>query len=216
MQAAGFPEEKCMEFPFWVSYVKLNLTDGNKMKACALNILLTSGENEGFWNVEGQRQVLRWKPEGASEKGGEIERRLQCFWLTARTLLQAACWFLRIAPPFIHTPFRSRGRRNVHPWCRPKGSEELSHTGHAVFCCCSVAQSRSAPCDPIEVECQAPVSSAMSRYLPRFMSIESVMIESVMLFNHLILRHLLLLPSTFPSIRVFSTELALHIRWPKN
>jgi len=36
-----------------------------------------------------------------------------------------------------------------------------------------------------------------------------------MLFNHLTLCHLLLLPSTFPSIRVFSSELALYIRWPK-
>ena len=41
-------------------------------------------------------------------------------------------------------------------------------------------------------------------------------IESVILFNHLILcRPLLLLPSIFPSIRVFSNESALHIRWPK-
>ena len=41
-------------------------------------------------------------------------------------------------------------------------------------------------------------------------------IESVMLSNHLILRcPLLLLPSIFPSIRVFSNESALHIRWPK-
>ena len=41
-------------------------------------------------------------------------------------------------------------------------------------------------------------------------------IESVMPFNHLILHcPLLLLPSVFPSIRVFSNELALHIRWPK-
>ena len=41
-------------------------------------------------------------------------------------------------------------------------------------------------------------------------------IESVMPSNHLILCHsLLLLPSIFPSIRVFSNELALHIRWPK-
>ena len=41
-------------------------------------------------------------------------------------------------------------------------------------------------------------------------------IESVMPSNHLILcRPLLLLPSIFPSIRVFSSESALHIRWPK-
>ena len=42
-------------------------------------------------------------------------------------------------------------------------------------------------------------------------------IESMMLSNHLILCHpLLLLPSIFPSIRVFSSELTLCIRWPKN
>ena len=41
-------------------------------------------------------------------------------------------------------------------------------------------------------------------------------IESVMPFNHLILyRPLLLLPSIFPSIRVFSNESALCVRWPK-
>ena len=41
-------------------------------------------------------------------------------------------------------------------------------------------------------------------------------IESVMPSNHLILCHpFLLLPSIFPSIRVFSNESALHIRWPK-
>ena len=41
-------------------------------------------------------------------------------------------------------------------------------------------------------------------------------IESVMPSNHLILCHpYLLLPSIFPSTRVFSNELALHIRWPK-
>ena len=40
-------------------------------------------------------------------------------------------------------------------------------------------------------------------------------IELVMPSNHLILCHPLLLPSIFPSIRVFSNELALHIRWPK-
>ena len=41
-------------------------------------------------------------------------------------------------------------------------------------------------------------------------------IESVMPFNHLILCHpILLLPSIFPSIRIFSSESALHIGWPK-
>ena len=41
-------------------------------------------------------------------------------------------------------------------------------------------------------------------------------IESVMPSNHLVLSHpLLLVPSIFPSIRVFPNELAVHIRWPK-
>ena len=45
---------------------------------------------------------------------------------------------------------------------------------------------------------------------------ESLSIELVMPSNHLIFCHpLLLLPSFFPRIRVFSSELALHIRWPK-
>ena len=42
-----------------------------------------------------------------------------------------------------------------------------------------------------------------------------VSIELVMPSNHLILCHPLLLPSIFPSIRVFSNKSALHIRWPK-
>ena len=58
---------------------------------------------------------------------------------------------------------------------------------------------------------QASLSVSISRGLLRLTSIESVMPS-----NHLILcRPLLLLPSVFPSIRVFSNESALHIRWPK-
>ena len=58
---------------------------------------------------------------------------------------------------------------------------------------------------------QASLSITNSRSLPKPMSIESVMPSS-----HLILCHpLLLLPSIFPSIRIFSNESALHIRWPK-
>ena len=49
---------------------------------------------------------------------------------------------------------------------------------------------------------------------PRLLKFKSI--ESVMSSNHLILCHpLLLLPSIFPSIRVFYNESALHIRWPK-
>ena len=58
---------------------------------------------------------------------------------------------------------------------------------------------------------QASLSFTISRSLPDFISI-ALMMPS----NHLILCHpLLLLPSIFPSIRVFSNESALRIRWPK-
>ena len=57
---------------------------------------------------------------------------------------------------------------------------------------------------------QAFLSITNSWSLPKLMSIELVMPS-----NHLILCHPLLLPSIFPSIRVFSSESVLRIRWPK-
>ena len=58
---------------------------------------------------------------------------------------------------------------------------------------------------------QAPLSITNSRSLLKLVSTELVKPS-----NHLILCHpLLLLPSIFPSIRVFSNELALRMRWPK-
>ena len=66
-------------------------------------------------------------------------------------------------------------------------------------------------CNPWTEARQASLSFTISRSLLKLMSIESVMPR-----NHLILWWpLLLLPSIFPSIRVFSDELALGIRWPK-
>ena len=57
---------------------------------------------------------------------------------------------------------------------------------------------------------QASLSFTISQSLLKFMSVELVMPS-----NHLILcRHLLLLPSIFPSIRVFSNKSVLRIRWP--
>ena len=65
-------------------------------------------------------------------------------------------------------------------------------------------------CDPIGY---TPGSSVL-HCLPEFAQFMSI--ELVMLSNHFILCHpLLLLPSIFPSIRVFSNESALCIRWPK-
>ena len=57
---------------------------------------------------------------------------------------------------------------------------------------------------------QASLPITSSRTLLKLMSIEAVMSS-----DHLVLCHLLLPPSIFPSIRVFSNESALHIRWPK-
>ena len=63
---------------------------------------------------------------------------------------------------------------------------------------------------PWTIALQASLSITNSRSLPKPMSIESVMPS-----NHLILCHpLFLLPSILPSIRVFSKESALRIRWP--
>ena len=63
---------------------------------------------------------------------------------------------------------------------------------------------------PWTIACQASLSLTISRSLPKFMSIELVMPS-----NHLILCCPLLPLSIFPSIRVFSSESALHIKWPK-
>ena len=66
------------------------------------------------------------------------------------------------------------------------------------------------PCGLQHAQCQS-LSITNSQSLLKLMSIESVMLS-----NHFFLCHsLLLLPSIFPSIRVFSRESVLHIRWPK-
>ena len=73
----------------------------------------------------------------------------------------------------------------------------------------SVVSDSLQPHEPQHARPPCPITN--SRSPPKPMSIESVMPS-----NHLILRRpLLLLPSIFPSTRVFSNESALHIRWPK-
>ena len=75
----------------------------------------------------------------------------------------------------------------------------------------SVTQSCPTLCDPMNHSMPGlPVHHQLLELL------KLISIESVIPSNHLILcRPLLLLPSIFPSIRVFSNESALHIRWPK-
>ena len=75
----------------------------------------------------------------------------------------------------------------------------------------SVAHSCLTLCNSMTAARQASLSITNTHSLPQL-----IFIESVTPSNHLILCHpLLLLPSIFPSIRVFSNESALCIRWPK-
>ena len=65
-------------------------------------------------------------------------------------------------------------------------------------------------CDP--VDCSTP-GFPVHHHLPDLLKIMSI--KSVMPSNHLVLCHPLLLPSIFPSIRVFTNESSLCINWPK-
>ena len=88
-------------------------------------------------------------------------------------------------------------RASVHPFSQFSSVQSLSHV--RLFAA------------PWTAARQASLSTTNSWSLPKLMSVESMMPS-----NHLILCHpLLLLPSMFPSIKVFSNESALCIRWPK-
>ena len=81
---------------------------------------------------------------------------------------------------------------------------------HCIYCS-SFTQSCPIFATPWTAAHQASLSFTISQSLLKLMSIKSVMPS-----NYLVLcPPLLLLPSIFPSIRVFSIESAIHIRWPK-
>ena len=75
---------------------------------------------------------------------------------------------------------------------------------------CCHAKSWPTLCDPVDCS-MAPLSFTISQSLLRFMYTDSVMLSSHLIFCH----PLLFLPSIFPSIRVFSNELALRTKKPK-
>ena len=90
-------------------------------------------------------------------------------------------------------------------------SQYTEISNHHGICCCSVAKSSPTLCD--SMDWSTPDSSVLHCFL-EFAQIH--VIESVRLSDRFILCcPLLLLPSVFPSIRVFSNEWALLIRWPK-
>ena len=76
--------------------------------------------------------------------------------------------------------------------------------------CCSVAQSCMTLCHPMDCRTQTSLYFTISQSLLKLMCIQSVMPS-----NCRPLSSSSLLPSIFPSIRVFSNEQVLHIRWPK-
>ena len=78
-------------------------------------------------------------------------------------------------------------------------------------CCCSIVKSCLTFCSPWIVAHQAPLPSSISQSLLKFMSTEIVMLSNYLIFCC----PLLLLPSIFPSIRVFSNESTLCIKYPK-
>ena len=81
-----------------------------------------------------------------------------------------------------------------------------------VICCCSVTQSGPTVCDPMDY---STPSFAVLHTIGQSL-LKPMYIKLVMPSNHLILcRSLLILPSIFPSIRVFPNESALSIMWPK-
>ena len=89
-----------------------------------------------------------------------------------------------------------------------QGSGGGASAGHSVQSSHSVVSNSATPWTAAH---QASLSITNSQNLLKLMSVESVMLS-----NHLILCHPLLLPpSIFPSIRVFSNESVLCIRWPK-
>ena len=77
--------------------------------------------------------------------------------------------------------------------------------------CCSVAQSCQTFCDPMDC---STLGFPVLHYLPEFAQTHLHQIDDALQPSHLC-RPLLLPPSIFPSIRVFSNESALHIRWPE-
>ena len=88
---------------------------------------------------------------------------------------------------------------------------EIGFSSQLSFQFSSVAQSCPTLCHPMIAARQASLSITNSQSSLRFMFIESVMLSS-----HLIpSRPLLLLPPIPPSIKVFSNESTLHMRWPK-
>ena len=124
--------------------------------------------------------------------------RPQPSWPSLRSKGQNTCW----------------SREKQPPEAKLKGPERLlkiRRLDQLRSCCYSVTESRLTLCNPMDCNTPGFLVLRHSWSLLKFMSIESAMLS-----NHLICCcPLLLLPSIFPSIKVFSNESDLCIRWPK-
>ena len=147
-------------------------------------------------------------------------------WTQVRQSLSISCGLAypsRVASVCSHGNSCSRGLRPN--WSMPTSWGLVPEMAHYCFCHLLLAKAdnsvqfssvQSLSCvwlfeTPWTAARQASLSVTNSQSPPKLMSIESVMPSS-----HLTLSHpLLLLPSIFPSIRLFSNESALRIRWPK-
>ena len=112
------------------------------------------------------------------------------------------CWLLLKSPRSTHvsviTPLLTMPQNSPFLWSKD------------VCCCCSITKSCPTLHDPMDYSMPG-LSITNSQNLLKLMSIKSVMLS-----NHLVLYHPLLLPpSVFPSIRLFSSESTLRVRWPK-
>ena len=151
-----------------------------------LCILTTQGQYLAFsWSW-----TLRAHHQVAAVTDHLMEIRV-CCWLK----WQATFFFFCPQPPRIHPP---------HCWLSSPSNKPYL----ICYCCCLVAKL-----------CPTLWSAARQAFLSFTISwslFKLISAESVMLYNHLTLCcSLLLLPSIFPSIRVFSNESALRISWPK-
>ena len=116
--------------------------------------------------------------------------------------LFATPWIVARQPPLFMGILQAR----ILEWVAMPSSHMYMHT----LICCSVTQSCPTLWDP-QAAGQASLSLAVSQSLPKLMSIEPATPSSCLI----LCCFLRLLPSIFPSIRVFFNELALRIRWPK-
>ena len=136
-----------------------------------------------------------------------IQKRLPCKEATCQCRFEPCVWKIpwrrKWQPTLVFLSGKSLGQRNLagySPWGLKRVRQNL------------VAKTTNNMIIIVQLPSQAPQSFTISQSLLKFISIELVMLP-----NHLIpCCPLIHLPSVFPSIRVFSSELVLHIRWPRN